>query len=130
MIDTANLVQEVMDGKCSPYKALHFLKDYAKQIKNQIEIVETEAFNQSEYEDRTFLKDGFEIEKRNGRKVWNFKNCNSFKLANDNLEEIKNDLKQNFSLFEKGKSSVDENGEIGEIPLVTFTKDSIIIKKI
>ncbi len=128
--DTAELVQEVMDGKFSPYKALHFLKDYQKVIKEQIEIVEIEAFNQAQYEDKTFEKDGFKIEKRNGRKTWNFKGCESFLKANDELEKIKSDLKANFTQWEKGKQVVDENGEIGEVPQVTYAKDSLIVKAI
>ena len=131
MTDTAQLVQEVMDGKCSPYKALHFLKDFQKTIKTQIEIVEVEAFNQSEYEDKTFEKDGFKIEKRNGRKTWNFKGCKSYVDAKEKLTSVENDLKQNHSLYEKGKSSVDEStGEIGEVPIVTYAKDSMIIKEL
>lgn len=130
MLDTAQLVQEVMDGKFSPYKALHFLKDLQKNIKTQIEIVEVEAFNQSQYEDKTFEKDGFIIEKRNGRKSWNFKGCKSFIDANDELEKVKSDLKANFTQWEKGKQVVDENGEIGEVPQVTYAKDSMIIKPI
>ncbi len=130
MLDTANLVQEVMDGKFSPFEALHFLKELQKTIKTQIEIVEVEAFNQSQYEDKTFEKDGFKIEKRNGRKVWNFKGCESYKIAKDNLAEVEADLKANFGLFERGKSAIDEDGVVGEVPHVTFTKDSLIIKKI
>lgn len=129
-MNTAELVQNVMDGVESPFKALHFLKDLQKTIKTQIEIVEVEAINQSQYEDKTFEKDGFKIEKRNGRKMWNFKGCESYKIAKDNLTEIEKDLKDNFSQWEKGKQVVDENGEIGEVPTVTFTKDSLILKKL
>jgi hypothetical protein len=130
MTNTSELVQNVMDGKTSPYEALHFLKNHLKTTKEQIEIVETEAFNQCEFEGKTFEKNGFKIEKRAGRKVWNFKKCESFKIAKDNLTEIESDLKANFGLFEKGKSSVDDDGVVGEVPEVTYTKDSLIIKKL
>jgi len=123
------ITQDVMDGNQNPYEALYLLKQRLKTVKLAIEIVEVEAMNQCEYEDKTFEKDGFKIEKRNGRKQWNFKQCKSFQIANDNLEEIKNDLKANYGLFEKGKSSVDEHGEVGEVPQVTYSKDSLIIKK-
>lgn len=130
MLDTAQLVQEVMDGNTSPYKALHFLKDLQKTIKTQIEIVEVEAFNQCEYEDKTFEKDGFKIEKRNGGKMYNFKNCESYKTAKDNLTELEAILKENYQQWERGNQVVDENGEVGEVPTVTYRKDSLIIKKI
>jgi len=109
---------------------LHLLNELQKNIKIQIEIVEVEAFNQSQYEDKTFEKDGFKIEKRNGRKKWNFKSCESYKVAKDKLTTIENDLKDNFSQWEKGKQVVDENGEIGEVPTVTYSKGSLIIKEI
>lgn len=130
MIDNSQVMQDVLDGVESPYIALFMFKEQSKVLKEMIEVMEVEAFNQSVYEDKTFEKDGFKIEKRNGRKQWNFKNCKSFQLASGNLEEIKSDLKANFSLYEKGKSSVDEDGVVGEVPLVTYAKDSIIIKKL
>jgi hypothetical protein len=129
MIDISQLTQDVMDGKTSPYKALHYLKQLKKDLEIQIEIIEVEAFNQCEYEDKTFEADGFKIEKRNGRKIWNFKKCQSYQIAKDNLTEIKDDLKSNYQQFERGKQVVDQEGEVGEIPEVTYTKDSLIIKK-
>ena len=103
MIDTAQLVQDVLDGKEDPIKALFLAKKLAKELKEHIEVIEVEAFNQNEYEDRIFEKNGFKVEKRNGRKQWNFKKCESYKIAKTNLTEIENELKENFSLFEKGK---------------------------
>jgi len=130
MIDYSQLIQDVLDGKESPYKALYIIKEQHKVLKEIIEVLTVEAINKSEYEDKNFTKDGFKIEKRNGRKVWNFKACKSFKIANDNLEEVKSQLKANFSQFEKGKTVVDENGEVGEVPTANYTNDTLIIKKI
>ena len=130
MIDLTKLVEDVMNGVESPYKALYELKQQLTTIKSAIDVVEVEAFNQSEYEDKTFVKDGYKIEKRNGGKRWNFKGCKSHQIAKDNLTEIEDELKTNFKLWESGKSSVDEFGEIGDVPKVTYSKDSIIIKKV
>tara|TARA_R110002012_G_C11299572_1_gene573149 strand:+ start:116 stop:520 length:405 start_codon:yes stop_codon:yes gene_type:complete len=130
MIDTANLVQEVIDGNCSPYEATYFIKEEIKKLKEHLEIVHAEAQNQSIYEDKTFEKDGFKMEKRNGRKVWNFKGCESYKIAKDNLTEIENDLKDNFNQWEKGNTVTNEDGVIMEVPKVTYTKEVLIIKKV
>ena len=130
MINIAQIVQDVMNGEESPFKALHELKQELTTLKEAIEVVEIEAFNQSEYEDKSFIKDGYKIEKRNGGKRWNFKGCKTYQIAKDNLTEIEDELKTNFKLWESGKSSVDEFGEIGDVPQVTYSKDSMIIKKV
>jgi len=129
-MNTEQLLQDVMDGNESPFKALFELKQQLATIKTAIEVVEVEAFNQAEYEDKTFIKDGYKIEKRNGAKRWNFKACKDYQIAKDNLSEIEDGLKTNYKLWESGKSAVDEFGEVGDVPQVTYSKDSMIIKKI
>ncbi len=130
MMNIGQLVQDVMNGEESPFKALYLLKEQLKEVKEMIEVVEVEAFNQSEYEDKTFIKDGYKIEKRNGGKRWNFKGCKSYQEAKENLTKIEDDLKTNYKLWKSGKSSIDEFGEIGDVPHVTYSKDSMIIKKV
>jgi len=130
MMNIGQLVQDVMNGEESPFKALYELKQELTTLKEAIEVVEIEAFNQSEYEDKTFVKDGYKIEKRNGSKRWNFKGCKDYQIAKDNLKQIEDDLKTNYKLWESGKSSVDQFGEIGDVPHVTYSKDSMIIKKV
>ena len=129
-MNIGQLVQDVMDGEESPFKALYELKKQLTTLKSAIEVVEVEAFNQAEYEDKTFIKDGYQMEKRNGAKRWNFKNCKDYQIAKDNLKEIEDGLKTNYKLWESGKSAVDEFGEVGDVPLVTYNKDSMIIKKV
>lgn len=129
-MNIGQLVQDVMDGEESPFKALYELKQQLTTLKSAIDVVEIEAFNQSEYEDKSFVKDGYKVEKRNGAKRWNFKACKDYQIAKDNLSQIEDELKTNYKLWESGKSSVDEYGEIGDVPLVTFNKDSMIIKKV
>ena len=130
MKNVGQIVQDVMEGNESPFKALYLLKEQLKDVKEAIEVVEIEAFNQSEYEDKSFIKDGYKIEKRNGGKRWNFKGCKDYLKAKENLSKIEDDLKTNFKLWESGKSAVDEFGEIGDVPKVTYSKDSMIIKKV
>ena len=130
MMNIGQLVQDVMNGEESPFKALYLLKQELTTLKEAIEVVEIEAFNQAEYEDKTFVKDGYKIEKRNGGKRWNFKGCKTYQIAKDNLTQIEDELKTNYKLWESGKSAVDEFGEIGDVPHVTYSKDSMIIKKV
>ena len=73
MIDTEQLVQDVMDGNQNPYEALFLLKKLMKSTKLAVEIVEIEAMNSCQYEDKTFINNGLEMTKVNGRKIWNFK---------------------------------------------------------
>jgi len=130
MIDLKQLVQDVMDGKQNPYEALYLLKDRLKTIKLGIEIVEVEAINSCEYEDKTFKSQGYEVTKVNGRKLWNFKGCKSYQIAKDNLKEIEDNLKASYSANENGLTMINEDSEVIELPIVTFTKDSLKVKKI
>lgn len=123
------LVQDVMDGVESPFKGLKELRDLQKSVKKAIDIVQTEAFNQAEHEPKTFNSGAYEVTKKNGAKMWNFKNCSAFIDANDNLEKVKNDLKLAHSAWESGKSLADDDtGELMEVPVVTYKADSIQVK--
>ena len=130
MIDTSNLVQKVLDGYFSPYEAEYIIKEQMNALKVHLEVVHAEAQNQSIYEPKSFEKDGFKMEKRDGRKVWNFKDCESYKIAKANLTEIESDLKANYAMWEKGKTVTDEDGVVMEVPKVSYTKEVLIIKKI
>ena len=130
MIDTGKLMEKALDGEISSYMASYLIKEQLKIVKEHLEIVNTHAINESIYEDKTFEKDGFSMEKRNGRKVWNFKGCESYKIAKDNLTKIENDLKSNYIQYEKGNQVISSDGEVLEFPEVTYTKDVLIIKRI
>ena len=130
MINTEQLVQDVMDGKQNPYEALYLLKKLLTDTKVAIEIVEVEAFNQCEYEDKNFINGNFKIEKRNGGKIWNFKNVDEWNTYDKAKKECEDRLKAAYLANEKGLQMADEDGEIVPLPIVTFKKDSLIIKKI
>ena len=126
----SQLTQDVSDEKTNPYEALFNLKELQRKLKNSIEVIEGIAFETATYEDKTFENNGFRIEKRNGRKVWNFKNVEEWTVYDKNKKDCEDRLKAAYSASEKGLNLGDENGEIIPLPKVSFTKDSLIIKKI
>lgn len=124
------LIQDVNDEVENPYESLFEMKSLQKELKKTIDIIEGIAFSMCEFEDKTFNKSGFEIQKRNGSKVWNFKKVEEWININKSKAECEDKLKAAYSANEKGLNMGDENGEVIPLPQVTFTKDSLIIKKL
>jgi len=124
------LIEEVDADKKNPYEALFEVKDLQKELKKTVDIIEGIAFEKCQYEDKTFKNSGYQIEKRSGRKVWDFKRVKSWIEADNTRKEVEDKLKAAYSANEKGLNMADENGEVVPLPQVTFTKDSLIIKKI
>jgi len=123
------LIQDIDNEVQNPYEALFQLKDFQKSLKETVDIVEGLAFGMCEYEDKTFVNGDYKIEKRNGRKVWNFKKVEEWINVDLKKKSIEDKLKAAYSANEKGLNMGDENGEVIPLPQVTFTKDTLLIKK-
>lgn len=130
MINFSQLIEDVNNEIESPYKALYQVKQLEKEIKEAKEILEGIAFEFSKYEDKNFISGDFKIEKRSGRKIWNFNNCLSYNKVKNKLKEVEEVLKSSYYASEKGLDMINKDAELIEIPKVTFTKDSLIIKKV
>jgi len=128
MIDVKELTQNVIDGTEDPLMALSILKGLQNEIKSCIAEVEPSAIAEAEKYEKTFEHKGLKIELRQGRKVWNFKNLPEWQKAEKAKIDCEEQYKAAYSNFEKGLSAVKQDGEVLELPEVTYGKPSIIIK--
>ena len=104
-------------------KAKNILNYYTKLVKEMEELAQDEA---QLYEPR-FELEGFEFEKRNGRTMYDFKHIQQWQQLDNARKNLENDLKNALKL--KGKIQMaDEDGAEIELPKVTYTKDSLLIK--
>lgn len=125
---TAELVQNVLDGVENPLKAFAILSDLEKHIKDCKEAVKEEALDEANKYDKTFVESGFKFERRNGGARYSFSHIEEVKLAKDKVKALETKYKTAYKNAENGIQSVDENGELLELPKVTYSSDSLIFK--
>lgn len=130
MIDYKELTQNAIDGIENPFIALSQLKKLKSDIDEAIKNVEPIAIQEAEKEDKNFEYKGLKIELRQGRKVWNFKKLDEWSTYNKELKDCEERYKAAYSNFEKGLISANKDGEVLELPEVTYTKSSLIIKNL
>ena len=129
--DLGNAIQEVIDGKADPIEVLAFIKEqiaYFEKCKEQIEdyaISEAEKFGAKSFEYK-----GFKVELREGSRRFNFKNIPQWQKLSTELKDVEEQAKMAFAAYEKGKNlTVTEDGEVMQLPEVSYSKKSLIIKK-
>ena len=131
MIDYIKLVECVENGEESPYKAhaiLRELQDDIKQCLDQIKPILQDHANQ--HAETSFETQGFKIEKRNGKRIYNFKKVEEWKHYDKSKKDCEERLKLAYKAFENGANLADSEGEIVPLPEVTFGADVVIVKQI
>lgn len=124
------LVQDVIDGNEDPLLALALLKQQKTDIEKGLKIVEDAAFHEAAKYGKSFEHGGYKFTQTDGRKLWKFDNIQSWAQTKEQLLEIEGKAKAAYSAYEKNVTSISEDGEVLELPTVTFSKPSISVKKI
>lgn len=124
----AELIQDVLDGNEDPIRAYAILKEEQELIKKGLEAISGGVMEEMAKEDKNFTRHGYKFEKRSGRKVWNFKHLDRWDDARNQLKEVEDYYKKAYEASNKQIMSVSQDGEIIELPKVTFTRDVLIIK--
>ena len=124
------LKEEIQSGNISSIIGLAKLKDIAKEVKQAIEGVELEAKEEASKYESTFQLDGYKIEQRSGGKMFDFKHLEDWQTYNKALKDCEERYKIAFSAYSKGITSINEDGEVQEMPNVTYKKDSLVFKKL
>ena len=86
----------------------------------------------AESEDYGGVYGGYEIKKRNGRKMISYKNVPEWKEADAKRKDIEAKYKAMLSAIEKGmvNANISEDGEELVVPEVTYAKSGITFKKV
>ena len=131
MIDFKQLTQDVIDGNESPFRAFGELSAFMEEVKESLEIVKEAAVAEAEKEDKQFFADGFYFEKRNGRRMYDFKHIPEWTAEKEKLSSIEKRYKALLDAYDKfdGVQMATQDGEEIILPKVTYGKDILIIKK-
>jgi hypothetical protein len=128
-------LQQLEDGNASCLDVLIELESDKKYLKKHIEDIdlfkekyqsqiESEASSyQGEYQ-------GHKIEVRSGRQMFNYKGIKVISEKEKELKDLQEKAKQAFLAKQKGMLPVSLDGEEIELPEVSYTKSSVIVKKI
>ena len=130
-----NLILSVNDnGVLKTAIELQKLSDELSELLNLIKMFSEEHIEEisQESEDYGGVFEGYEIKKRNGRKMISYKNVPEWKEAEKTKKQIEAKYKAMLSAIEKGlgNANISEDGEVLELPEVTYSKSGISYKKI
>lgn len=137
--DSINVIQNQIDlvvrnvdlGFTSSLEAFAVFKELEKRFNDAKKQIDTLAYNESEKYEKTFKIGQYQFTRVDGRKQFDFKHIEEWKIAKDNLAEIESKYKSVYENQQKGLSSFEEyTGEILNIPVVTFSKSSLAVKTI
>lgn len=135
--DSINVIQNQIDlvirnvdlGFTSSLEAFAVFKELEKRFNDAKKQIDALAYNESEKYDKTFKIGNYQFTRVDGRKQFDFKHIEEWKIAKDNLAEIESKYKSVYENQQKGLSSFNEStGEVLEVPVVTFSKSSLAVK--
>ena len=135
--DSVNVIQNQIDlvirnvdlGFTSSLEAFAVFKELEKRFNDAKKQIDTLAYNESEKYDKTFKIGNYQFTRVDGRKQFDFKHIEEWKIAKDNLSEIESKYKSVYENQQKGLSSFNEStGEVLDVPVVTFSKSSLAVK--
>jgi hypothetical protein len=131
MKDLGNIVQEVEEGTANALLVLAELKSYAKKLSEVINQVEEAAFIEADkYGAKTFTLEGYEYSLRDGRAMYNYKDIGDWRAADADLKLVEYRHKQAYLASLNGDTAISQDGEVIELPKVSYAKPSLAIKKI
>ena len=129
-LDLEQLTQDALDGNESPLKAFAIFNDILKTAKKcQDEIKDLALEEALTHGAKTFDSDGYIFEVRNGGRRWSYKDLEEWNAHSQALKNCEARYKQAFESKVKGLAVFSEDtGEEMELPKVTYSKDSLIVK--
>ncbi len=130
-MNVEQMIQDVVDGNENPLRAYALLKEKQKDIQEAIKHIEEYAIEEAEkHGEKIFETMDWKFEMRNGARRCVYKNIPEWVEANKALKDRESLYKQAALAYEKGKTIVDENGEVVPAAETTFAKSSLIIKRL
>lgn len=129
-MDYKQLVQDVYDGNEDPLKAFAIIDTLMKELKQCHEALKQAALEEaSRYEVSSFGYEGYDFTRRAGGKRYDFSNIEEWKQKKEELQEIERKYKAACQARKLTFHAVTEDGELLELPKITYAKDSLSVKK-
>ena len=129
-LNIEQLANDTITGEENPFKALALAKEFKKTMDICIKAIEEVAQEEAEKYPKEFEEAGYQFTKRNGSRRYDFKHIKEWQDKKYELGLIEDKYKAVYNSFQKNLQSVSEDGEVLELPKMTQSKDSLIIKKV
>tara|TARA_B100000809_G_scaffold35824_1_gene31436 strand:+ start:543 stop:962 length:420 start_codon:yes stop_codon:yes gene_type:complete len=127
--EVAHLLTEVEEGNIAALSTYGNLKKCQALYSEAIKQIEEIAFNEADlYSEKTFKDSGFVFEKRNGGIRYSFKHIEEWQEIENQKKELEARSKQAYLAIQRNLLVGSEDGEVVEIPKVSYTKNSLIVK--
>lgn len=127
-MDYAQLVQDVLDGEESALKAYAVLKAEEANIKRYMDKIKEEAISEaSKWSENTFNHNGFRFTKVKGKARYSFKHIPEWAELDKKRKALEDRCKKAYQSYQQGVTSVSEDGEIIDMPEVTYSADGISV---
>ena len=128
-----SVIAKAENGEMTTLDAFIYLEEERKQLEQTLALAK--SFKEDHFDEISeYAKEypegymGYEIEVRNGGRIFNFKNIPEWQSYNKALKECEERHKQAFISKEKGLLTATEDGEDIVMPEITYRKSSIILK--
>ena len=129
-MDYKQLVQDVYDGNEDPLKAFAIIDTLMKELKQCHEALKQAALQEAfRHGVSSFGYEGYDFTVRQGGKRYDFSNIAEWKQKKEELQEIERKYKAACQAKQNNFNAVTEDGELLELPKITYTKDSLSVKK-
>lgn len=131
MIDYKQMYQDVLDGNESPFRALGIIQTIRKDLQAVEDLIKEVAIEEAQKYDKKFYADGYDVERREGGRMWNFKHIPEWSDAKEHLSTVEAKYKALADAYGKfkGVQVATEDGEEIILPEITYRKDSLILKE-
>ena len=127
--EVAHLLTEVEEGNVAALSTYGNLKKCQALYAEAIKQIEGIAFNEADlYSEKTFQDSGFLFEKRNGGIRYSFKHIEEWQELDNQKKEVEAKSKQAYLAMQRNLLVGTEDGEEIEMPKVSYSKSSLIVK--
>ena len=127
--EVAHLLTEVEEGNVAALSTYGNLKKCQALYAEAIKQIEGIAFNEADlYSEKTFQDSGFLFEKRNGGIRYSFKHIEEWQDLDNQKKEVEAKSKQAYLAMQRNLLVGTEDGEEIEMPKVSYSKSSLIVK--
>lgn len=124
------MLSDVQKGNIDALVAYADLNVLIKKIEKTKSIILVHALNEADNYESTFRLKGYQFEKRNGGRQWDYSGIPEWQQQKDKLKEIEDKAKSSALNHEKGILSSSEDGEVIEMAQCKFKSDSLVVKKL
>lgn len=130
LINQINLEE---NGECSVLDTIIYMRKeraFHEEMLNNIKKFETQKIDSIQTEAEQYQNEykGAKFEFRSGGKTFDYSNIREVQEEEEKLKALKEKYKSAWEMKQKGFEPVTEDGEILELPIPKYRKDSMIVK--